>query len=630
MTIEITEDSITEVEVVVPAPITVEVTSPGPQGAAGAKIYDGTAPPSNAVGVVGDYYIVTQGVTSLGAVYKKEVSGWAATGGNVRGAPGAGSVDTVNGDPGPNVTLDKTDIGLPNVDNTSDLNKPISTATQTALDGKAATVHVHSIANVTGLQAAIDGKAATVHTHVISDTTGLQAALDAKAADSDVVKLTGAQTIAGIKTFSASPVVPDGSFTIAKTTGLQSAIDAKAATSHIHTYESVPTLEELVNSTLDALPVFTSLIIQDDGYPTFGKITPDFIDPANVDGIATTASLRTLGTGAQQAAPGNHTHEGMGETWYELWDNTRGAALGYEAFVFVSDYNSEQELVKLTSDYFDPNFVDGTAAYPSLRTLGTGSQQAAAGNHAHTIANITSLQATLDAKVALTGNQTIAGVKTFSTAPAVPDASFTIAKTSGLQTALDAKAATSAVVLLTGAQTIAGIKTFSSSPVVPDSSFTIAKTTGLQAALDAKAATSHSHTAGQVPTFTSSLNTGITNSETNTSYSIIGYGSTGVLALVDLDANYFAAAAIDGVVGTASLRTLGTGAQQAAAGNHTHSASTIVTGTLPQAQLKPNVQRIVHGATAGTARPTGSTYVEWIGSVQPTNAISGDTWVNTA
>lgn len=34
-------------------------------------------------------------------------------------------------------TLDKTAVGLSNVDNTSDLNKPISTATQTALDAKA-------------------------------------------------------------------------------------------------------------------------------------------------------------------------------------------------------------------------------------------------------------------------------------------------------------------------------------------------------------------------------------------------------------------------------------------------------------------------------------------------------------
>lgn len=42
-------------------------------------------------------------------------------------------VTSVNTETGA-VVLDKTDIGLGNVDNTSDLNKPISTATQTALD----------------------------------------------------------------------------------------------------------------------------------------------------------------------------------------------------------------------------------------------------------------------------------------------------------------------------------------------------------------------------------------------------------------------------------------------------------------------------------------------------------------
>lgn len=38
------------------------------------------------------------------------------------------------------VTLTKADVGLGNVDNTSDANKPISTATQTALNGKQATI----------------------------------------------------------------------------------------------------------------------------------------------------------------------------------------------------------------------------------------------------------------------------------------------------------------------------------------------------------------------------------------------------------------------------------------------------------------------------------------------------------
>lgn len=39
---------------------------------------------------------------------------------------------------------------------------------------------------------------------------------------------------------------------------------------------------------------------------------------------------------------------------------------------------------------------------------------------------------------------------------------------------------------------------------------------------------------------------------------------------------------------------------------------------------------VVHGATAGTARPSGYGSVEWIGSVEPTNAINGDTWVDTS
>ena len=46
---------------------------------------------------------------------------------------GGGAVDSVNGQTGV-VVLDKSNIGLSNVDNTSDADKPISDATQTALD----------------------------------------------------------------------------------------------------------------------------------------------------------------------------------------------------------------------------------------------------------------------------------------------------------------------------------------------------------------------------------------------------------------------------------------------------------------------------------------------------------------
>ena len=44
-----------------------------------------------------------------------------------------------------------------------------------------------------------------------------------------------------------------------------------------------------------------------------GDITDVDIAAANKDGIAGTPSMRTLGTGAQQAAAGDHTHSGTGD-----------------------------------------------------------------------------------------------------------------------------------------------------------------------------------------------------------------------------------------------------------------------------------------------------------------------------
>lgn len=39
---------------------------------------------------------------------------------------------------------------------------------------------------------------------------------------------------------------------------------------------------------------------------------------------------------------------------------------------------------------------------------------------------------------------------------------------------------------------------------------------------------------------------------------------------------------------------------------------------------------VVHGATAATARPSGFAVILWIGSVTPTNGVSGDLFLNTA
>src|SRR4051812_3718389 len=66
------------------------------------------------------------------------------------------SVTSVNGRTGA-VTLSKPDVGLTNVDNTSDLTKPVSTATQTALNAKADTSSLAAVAS-SGLYTDLTGK----------------------------------------------------------------------------------------------------------------------------------------------------------------------------------------------------------------------------------------------------------------------------------------------------------------------------------------------------------------------------------------------------------------------------------------------------------------------------------------
>lgn len=69
---------------------------------------------------------------------------------SVSGSGGAGAVDSVNGQTGV-VVLTKSDLSLGNVDNTSDANKPVSSATQTALNLKADASAISNIDNTSDL-----------------------------------------------------------------------------------------------------------------------------------------------------------------------------------------------------------------------------------------------------------------------------------------------------------------------------------------------------------------------------------------------------------------------------------------------------------------------------------------------
>lgn len=77
---------------------------------------------------------------------------------------GAGTISAAETQEVELVELTKADVGLGNVDNTSDANKPISTATQEALDGKQATI--------TGGASTITSSNLTANRALVSDASG--------------------------------------------------------------------------------------------------------------------------------------------------------------------------------------------------------------------------------------------------------------------------------------------------------------------------------------------------------------------------------------------------------------------------------------------------------------------------
>ena len=149
-------------------------------------------------------------------------------------------------------TYTANEIGLGNVDNTADIDKPISTATQTALEGKADTGHTHTVSDITDMPAYLTqetdptvpawaksknkptytadevGAAKKKHTHNVSDITDMPEW--AKAENKPV--------------YTASEVGlgnVDNTADIDKpiSTATQTALDGKADTGHTHTVSDI-------------------------------------------------------------------------------------------------------------------------------------------------------------------------------------------------------------------------------------------------------------------------------------------------------------------------------------------------------------------------------------------------------
>lgn len=136
----------------------------------------------------------------------------------------SGAVDSVAGKTGV-VTLDKSDVGLSNVDNTSDLNKPISTATQTALNAKQDTlVSATNIKTINGNTLLGSGDLVingttnlsyTAATRVITSDTGTDATLPlVTSTDAGLAPASGGGTTNFLRADGTWTVPPSGSSNI--------------------------------------------------------------------------------------------------------------------------------------------------------------------------------------------------------------------------------------------------------------------------------------------------------------------------------------------------------------------------------------------------------------------------------
>lgn len=94
----------------------------------------------------------------------------------------------------------KTALGLDNVNNTSDSGKPISTATQTALDGKSNTGHSHTASNISDFNTVVDGRISA------ASATGTGSIVRATSPTLSAPTMTGLVTAAGAEVAPATAI----------------------------------------------------------------------------------------------------------------------------------------------------------------------------------------------------------------------------------------------------------------------------------------------------------------------------------------------------------------------------------------------------------------------------------------
>jgi hypothetical protein len=251
---------------------------------------------------------------------------------------------------------------------------------QTNLDAKSNVGHTHVIGDVTNLQTSLNNKADAVHTHTIAQVTNLQSSLDGK---SNLGHTHTISEVTNLQTSLDGKAATSHSHAISDVTGLQTALDGKAASTHTHSIAQVTNLQ-------------TSL-----------------------DGKANTLHSHVIAdtTGLQAALDAK-------------LDDSQATAFGLS---LLGDADAAEGRATLG--------LNSAATQPSSAF--------AAASHTHTLSNITDAGSAAfknapSVGVNATSTQVVMGDDTRLTDARTPVAhTHVIADTTGLQTALDGKAATS-------------------------------------------------------------------------------------------------------------------------------------------------------------------------------------------
>lgn len=319
----------------------------------------------------------------------------------------------------------------------------------------------------------------------------------------------------GLSTALAGKAASSHTHVITDVTGLQDALDGKAASSHTHVIGAVTGLQ-------DALDAKLSL----SGGTLTGALTGTSVTLSGtlLVGSQTGLTSGTLRVGGDIRASGTiyatdfvieggtGGSPGIGIVLDNLDDvalssPTNGQILRYNSSTsrwenvtaaFGSQLTVFEETTSLTSNAASLKFVGANVTATAVGDAVTVTFDAAPAAHTHAIADITGLQTALDGKAAASHGHAIAdvtGLQDALNAKAAASHTHSIANITGLQDALDAKAAASHTHTIAN---ITGLQTALDGKAAASHGHAVADVTGLQDALDGKAAASHTHAISEI------------------------------------------------------------------------------------------------------------------------------------